>query len=302
LLEFKNVARASYNGLVASMTRQLTNTGFVGRTYFTVGYTYSHSIDNASGFRNNTSQVPSFQPQLFRASSDFDVKNRVTFSGGWDLPFDNMWKSGPKRLTQGWSVYPIFSWRQGFPQTILGVVDTSGAFTNPGVTGAGDIAPHANLTGVAVTTFDPHNVQTLTGDLSGSNTGNFYFNPAAFTTAQVGNSSDPCATPSPTCFPSTAQVIANAALRTYGTAARGLFRGPGRTNLDMSLSKTTSITERLKLEIRADAFNLFNHAEFADPITNISSPLFGQIVATGSNTAGNPSLNRILQLAAKFSF
>jgi outer membrane receptor protein involved in Fe transport len=304
LLEFKNASRASYNGLVVNLTHQLTNSRYVGRTYLTFGYTYSHSIDNASGFRNNTFQVPTFNPELFRGSSDFDVKHRITFSGGWDLPFDTMWKSGPKRLTQGWSLYPIFSWRTGFPQTINGVVDTSGAFTNPGVTGAGDLPPHANLTGQPITVFDPHNVQTLTGDLSGSQPGNFYFNPAAFTSAQVGSSTDPCAAPSPTCFPSTAQVLANPSLLTYGTAARGLFRGPGRTNLDMSASKTTAITEHLKLEIRVDAFNLFNHAEFADPITNIASQNFGQIVATGTNAVVGPPapLERILQLAARFTF
>jgi hypothetical protein len=303
LPEFKNIVNASYNGLTASITKQVTNSPVIGRTYFIFGYTYAHSIDNASGFRNNNFAVPTFNPNLFRGSSDFDVRNRITFSGGWDLPFDNLWKSGPKRLTQGWSLFPIFSWRQGFPLSIFAAVDTSGGFTNPGVTGGGDlITVHANLSGQPVTTFNPRNVQTLTGDGSGTNTGNFFFNPAAFTTAQVGNSSDPCATPSPTCFPSTAQVIANPSLLTYGTAPRDFLRGPGRVNLDMSLSKTTAITERLKLEIRVDTFNLFNHAEFADPVTNIASSHFGQIVATGSNITGSPNLARVLQLAARFTF
>jgi hypothetical protein len=303
LPEFKNISKASYNGFTAGLTRQLTSSSYVGRTYFTLGYTYAHSIDNASGFRNNNSSVLTFHPGLYRGSSDFDVRNRITFSGGWDLPFDNMWKSGPKRLTQGWSLYPIFSWRQGFPLSIVAAVDGSGGFTNPGVTGAGDIVTvHANLTGQPLTTFDPHGVQTLTGDASLTNTGNFYFNPSAFTTAQVGSSTDSCATPSRSCFPSTAQVLANPSLAAFGSAPRDLLRGPGRTNLDMSLVKTTSITERLKLEIRADAFNLFNHAEFADPITNITSPFFGQIVATGSNVAPNPPLSRVLQLAARFTF
>lgn len=301
LLEFKNAARASYNGLVATLRRQLTNSRYIGRTYFTLGYTYSHSLDNSSGFRNNALQVPTFAPNQFRASSDFDLKHRITFSGGWDLPFDTLWNSGPKRLTQGWSAYPIFSWRQGFPLTIAGTVDTSGGFTNPGVTGAGDLSPNANLTGSPITIFDPHRVQTLTGDLSGANTGNFYFNPAAFTSEQVGSSTT-CFAPSPTCFPSTNQVIANPSLLTFGTASRGILRGPGRTNFDMSLAKVTAITERLKMEFRADAFNLLNHAEFADPITNIASPQFGQIVATGSNIAGNSPLPRILQLAVRFTF
>lgn len=312
LPEFKNLSKASYNGLTASLTRQLTDARFIGRTYFTLGYTYAHSIDNTSGFRERNSAVPSYQPELFRASSDFDVRNRITFGGGWDLPFDNMWKSGPKRLTQGWSLYPIFSWRQGFPLDVLAQVDHSGGFTNPGVSGAGDNATvHANLAGQAVTTFDPHQVQTLTGDLSGTNTGNFYFNPAAFTTAQcpansttTPNQPNTCI-PSATLFPSTNDVVTNPSLRTYGTLPRNFFRGPGRINLDMSFSKTTAITERLKLEIRADAFNLFNHAEFSNPNTSISAGNFGQITATGDPAtplfASDPK-QRIIQLAARFTF
>ena len=305
LPEFKNVSKASYNGLTASLTRQLTDARGIGRTYFTFGYTYAHSIDNTSGFRERNSQVPSYTPGLFRASSDFDVRNRITFSGGWDLPIDRMFSSAPKRLTQGWSLYPILSWRQGFPLDIFGAPDDGGGFSNPGVSGAGDNATvHANFTGQQVTTFDPHQVQTLTGDLSGTNTGNFYFNPNAFTSAQVGGS-DPCGAPSPTCFPSTAQVVANPALRTYGTVPRNFLRGPGRTNLDMSFAKATAITERLRLEIRADAFNLFNHAEFANPSTNIASGNFGRITRTGDPAtplfAVDPK-ERIIQLGAKFTF
>jgi hypothetical protein len=290
LLEFKNAAKASYNGLEASITKQVGDIRYLGRTYFTFGYTYSHSIDTASGFRNNAFQVPTFAPNVFRASSDFDVKNRITFSGGWDLPFDQLIPGAPKRLTQGWSLYPILSWRQGFPQTVLAQVDTSGGFTNPGVTGAGDVTPNANLTGQPLNISDPR-----------SNSGGFYFNPNAFTTAQVGNG---CSVPSTSCFPSTDQVIANPSLLTFGSAARGLFRGPGRTNLDMSAAKVTSITEHLRLEIRVDAFNLFNHAEFADPITSIGSSQFGKIVATGTNAVVGPPapLPRILQLAARFTF
>jgi outer membrane receptor protein involved in Fe transport len=307
--EFKNVSKASYNGLTASLTRQLTDARFIGRTYFTFGYTYAHSIDNASGFRERNSQVPTYTPGLFRSSSDFDVRNRVTLSGGWDLPFDRAWSSGPKRLTQGWSVSPIFSWRQGFPLDVFAQVNTSGGFTNSGVSGAGDnpgnTVVHANLTGQPITTFDPHGVQTLTGDLSGTNTGNFYFNPAVFTTAQVGSSSDPCGAPSPTCFPSTAQVVANPALRTYGALPRNFFRGPGRTNLDMALSKSTAITERVKLDLRADFFNVFNHAEFANPSTSISSSNFGRITRTGDPAnavfAADPK-QRIIQIGAKISF
>jgi hypothetical protein len=309
LPEFKNVSKASYNGLTVSLTRQLTDARGIGRTYFIFGYTFAHSIDNASGFRARaaSSQVPAYDPGLLRASSDFDIRHRITFSGGWDLPFDRAWASGPKRLTQGWSLYPIFSWRTGYPLSVLGQVDGTGGFANPGVSGAGDgnVFPFANLTGQLLTSFDPHHVQTLTGELSGTNTGNFYFNPGVFTTAQVGSTTDPCSTPSPSCFPSSAQAVANPAVRTYGSAPRNLLRGPGRTNLDMTVSKTTAITERLKLEIRADAFNVFNHAEWGNPSTNITSSNFGRITTTGDpGTQVIPvdPKERIIQLGARFTF
>ncbi len=77
--------------------------------------------------------------------------------------------------------------------------------------------------------------------------------------------------------------------------------GPGIVNLDMSISKTTAITERLKLEIRGDFFNILNHTEFANPDTNIEDQgfTFGQIPDTG--VAGD-EWQRIIQLAARFSF
>jgi len=303
--EFKNLTKASYNALSASLTRQVTDARFIGRTYFTLGYTYAHSIDNTSGFRARNLQVPTYNPELFRASSDFDVRNAITFSGGWDLPFDRAWSSGPKRLTQGWSIYPIFSWRQGFPLDVFGQVDSSGGFTNPSVTGAGDINPHANLTGQPITIFDPHQVQTINGV-----TGNFYVNPAAFSNAQCPAGST-IATCTPVAigpnaqFPSTLEVVLNPALRTYGSLPRNFFRGPGRTNLDMSFVKTTTITERVKLELRADAFNLFNHAEWGNPSTNITSSNFGRITTTGDpGTQVIPvdPKERIIQLAARFTF
>jgi len=293
LEEFKNVSKASYNALTASLTRQVVDARFVGRTYFTLSYTYAHSIDNTSGFRNRNSVVPTYRPGLWRASSDFDLRHRLVFSGGWDLPFDRAWSSGPKRLTQGWSVYPILSWRQGFPLDVFARIDTSGGFTNPGVTGAGDTAPHANLTGQPITIFDPHAVQTLTGP-SGTHTGNFYFNPAAFSNGQVGDGT--CVAISPVCFPSTAQVVANPALLTYGTLPRNFFRGPGNTNLDMAFAKGTAITERVKFELRADFFNAFNHTYFSNPSTNITSRRFGRITSVPQDS------QRIIQLGAKISF
>jgi hypothetical protein len=106
LPEFQNVSNANYNALAASLTRQAKNTR-LGTAYFTLSYTYSHNLDNASGFQQRNFGVPANDPGLFYASADNDVRNRISFSGGWDLPLERAWTSGPKRLTKGWSVYPI---------------------------------------------------------------------------------------------------------------------------------------------------------------------------------------------------
>ncbi len=95
--EFRNVADQNYNALEASITRQPTKTGPLGDTYFTIGYTYGHSIDNASGFRQRNSGVPYYDTSAFRASSDLDIRHRITISGGWDLALDHWWEHGWKK-------------------------------------------------------------------------------------------------------------------------------------------------------------------------------------------------------------
>ena len=275
-LEFSNVSFANFNSLEASLTKQLGDSHFFGTTYFTLAYTYGHSIDNSSGFRNRTSQVPYYNPSQFRGSSDFDLTNRITFSGGWDLPFDKAWSSGPKRLTKTWSLYPILSWRTGFPLSING--EESSNPTLPGSSGAGDgyianavFAPGFNN----ISILNPKTATSCTNPNTGAvETGNLYFNCAAFVPPTVG----------------------------YGLR-RNFFRGPGRTNLDLALAKTTAITERLNAEFRLEAFNIFNHPEFANPDTNIDDLTFGQITTTDFG-AGQRLVHteRILQLALRLTF
>ena len=77
---------------------------------------------------------------------------------------------------------------------------------------------------------------------------------------------------------------------------RNGLRGPGQTNLDLSISKHFLIRERYDLELRGDAFNVLNHTEFQNPDTTytITSSTFGQI-----STTYDP---RILQLALHLRF
>ncbi|HWO36676.1 MAG TPA: hypothetical protein VNO32_48460, partial [Candidatus Acidoferrum sp.] len=261
LPEFKNVSQAVYHSLQSSLTRQIADSRYIGRTYFVLGYTWSHSIDNASGFRQRNSGVPTYNPGLFRASSDQDVRNRITFSGGWDMPWDKVWDSGPRRLTQGWSLFPIVTWHTGFPYDISARL---GDQFNPGAegpSGAGDsYNVHANVVG-PTNSQDPRKLQNLGGTL-GENPGFFWFNPTSFSNAQCGDANDQgnC-TPSTAILPSSEQVVASPSLATYGTLPRNFLRGPGLINTDLALSKTTALVgEHTKLELRAEFFNIFNHA------------------------------------------
>jgi Carboxypeptidase regulatory-like domain/TonB-dependent Receptor Plug Domain len=295
LPEFKNITKASYNSLQVSLTRQISDTAGFGRTYFTAAYTLGHSIDNASGFRNRNSSVPSYDTNGFRASSDQDVRNRITLSGGWDLPFDHMWESGPKRLTQGWSLFPILTWRSGFPFDVFADLGDRFFPGTEGPSGAGDPGNvHPNVIG-PLNTLNPHTAQDL-----GFGTGNYWFNPNSLTN---------CQGPTPGCLPNNFDVVQNPSLATYGSLPRNYFRGPSYINLDLAFSKTTSITERTKLEFRAEFFNIANHANFTNPGvtnfgdgiyggggvgTNINSGQFGQITSTYDP--------RIIQLALRLSF
>ena len=281
--EFDNASFANFNSMEASLTKQNGQNRILGNTYFTLAYTWGHSIDDASGFRNRDSQVPYYEPGLFRASSDFDITQRVTFSGGWDLPFDRAWASGPKRLVRGWSLYPILSWRTGFPLSINSGLLTSFSPADPGPSGAGDgYLANANFApGFSkITILNPRNMGSCNNSNTGqTDTGNLYFNCGAFAAVPDVPGSG------------------------YGTTPRDFFRGPGRTNLDLALAKTTAITEKVNIELRLEAFNVFNHAEFANPDTNIDDATFGQITSTTIGTGANAvQTQRILQLAGRLTF
>lgn len=282
LPEFANISFASYNSLEVSLTKRLGNNRYLGTTYFTLGYTYGRSIDNASGFRNATSQVPAYDHSALRAPSDFDLAQRLTFSGGWDLPFDRAWESGPKRLTTGWSLYPILTWRTGFPLNVAGQL--SGDPSLPGPSGAGDgyLANDVFNTGFSsVATLDPKHSTTFNGIA-----GNYYFNPNIY--CNYVTATAPCTGTFTAANP-------------YGSP-RNFFYGPHLTNLDLALAKTTTIVENVKLEFRAEAFNVFNHTEFAQPDTNIFSSTFGQITNTLLNPEDGSRHERILQLALRLTF
>lgn len=94
-----------------------------------------------------------------------------------------------------------------------------------------------------------------------------------------------------------------------GTLGRNALRGFPATQLDFALRRQFSLTERWKLQLRAEFFNLFNHPNFADPENNLSAgALFGQsLVMLGRSLADLNSLYQIggprsTQLALRVQF
>jgi Carboxypeptidase regulatory-like domain/TonB dependent receptor/TonB-dependent Receptor Plug Domain len=318
LPEFQNVSHANYNALEASLTRQPKDTR-VGTVYYTLAYTYGHNLDNVSGFQQRNYQVPAYNSNLFYASGDTDVRHRITLSGGWDLPVDRLWGSGPKRLTKGWSVYPIFTYRTGFPYDISAQLPDAYDPANYGSSGAGDPLLTRAAVVAPIRTFNPGQVRTINevtynvGFNPKTNqyycqistqavTGNFIFDPNSFSNVPLENNDYyDGGFPNP-CFPQL-DPVNNPKDRTYGFG-RNVLRGPTLVNLDIALAKTTSISERFKLEFRAEFFNALNHPEFAQPTladgaTNIDGPTFGQVTTTGTFRGATP---RIGQFALRLTF
>jgi len=102
----------------------------------------------------------------------------------------------------------------------------------------------------------------------GTRTADQWFNPAAFTT--------------PAAF-------------TFGNVGRNTVYGPGRQTLDLALQREFSITEQVKFQVRAEAFNALNHANLGTPNRFVNTPQFGTI--TEAATPG-----REIQFGARLSF
>jgi hypothetical protein len=274
-LTVDNVGHSNYNGLVSSLTKRMGNAHGLGSMFFTASYTWSHAIDNASGWQEATSTVPYYNHDALLGNSDFDIRQRFVLSGGWELPFARAWSSGPKWLTSGWSLYPIFTAQSGRPFNITAGVRAASLFA-PGPAGDGDpglVKP--NLTGSSVPLFPASMVQTLNGK-----TGQFYFDPADFNVPSIWLSS--------TYVPTASQV-------TEGTLPRNSLVGPGLTNFDIALEKRTRIFgERVNTVFRAEFFNVLNHTNYNLPTTSYTSGTFGQITSDVSP--------RIGQLALRLTF
>ena len=197
----------------------------------TVNYTWAHSIDTASDgldFVPNASQPDdSFNPHGERASSNFDVRHRLQWYWTYNLP--KFQKA--KAIVNGWALDGMFNFATGQPYTVSYLFEDD-------YNGSGEYFGRPDIIG------NPH------AGASGTN----LLNLAAFA-APCTMDTDPVSTTFGQCIN-----------KHPGSEGRNAFNSPNYTNFDFSLTKTSRLTERVTVELRADLFNIFNHPNFTNPL------------------------------------
>ena len=258
--EIAGVANSSYNALQSSLRKR-----FGHGLSFLASYTFSKSIDDVSSFNitgsasqpiagENDLPQNPFNLAAERGRSMFDARHRFVLSYEWSLPW---WKQGHtwyQHVLGNWQLNGITTYMSGTPLTVFDSQDVSLQGSAPEITGFSSNRP--NLVG------DPN---------SGPHTVQEWFNINAFQrlnpVTQAGQ---------------------------FGTAGRNIVQGPGYQDWDLSALKNIQVAEAKQLQLRVEFFNLFNHANFHLPDSDISSPTFGQILES------QPP--RLVQLALKFLF
>jgi hypothetical protein len=236
-------ANSNYHALQARLQQRLS----AGLSLL-ASYTYSKSIDDASNFFTSAGD-PNF-PQdsnnvrAERGRSNFDVRQRLSVSYTYELPFGKGRRYARdggilSALLSGWQTNGVLTLQTGRPFTVAVLSDID--ISNTGRSNLG---------------FGANDRPNVVGDPRLSNpTPDRWFNTAAF------------------AFP---------AFGTFGNSGRNTLDGPGYQNFNASLVKNTALTESLKLQLRAEAFNLFNHPNFNLPDNFIGSPTFGRILSAQS--------------------
>jgi Carboxypeptidase regulatory-like domain/TonB dependent receptor len=275
--EFGNAENSSYDGLqMTYKTHSWKGLNIVA------GYTYAHSIDEASSNRHFSAQN-SNDVRAERGNSDFDIRHRFTFAATYEIPG----RKSFAQLLEGWQLNTIIIVQSGFPYT-LNDFDDDFSFT-------GEFNDRWNITG------SPNNIHWSTST------------PIPFVDA-----SDPrciaAAGPDPAeqaqlvsfggCYVSGSTVLTPPANGTFGNSGRNVFRGPGFANMDFSVSKNTKLGEHLTLQVRAEFFNVLNHPNFAGIDGELAGSSAGIAQFTPDIGASNPVLgsggSRHIQLGAKF--
>jgi hypothetical protein len=264
-----------YNALVTSLSKRFSH-----GLQFLASYTWASALGTSQSFATGTQLGGAVvgnqnDPRARYGWDDFVRPHRFIFSGVYQLPGFNRQHSVIGKLAGGWSVAGVFTIQSGQRLTVTGTnaQNVFGILT--------DRAPFSNAPGCNNKFVNSGSVQSKLKN---------YIN-------------TPCFDLNLNTYP----IIGADGIGTdFGNSGIGEVIGPNQNNWDLALIKRTSLSERVKLDFRAEFFNAFNHPQFANPDLDagLSAPELG-LVAPNSNfgviTATSTS-PRIIQLALKLTF
>jgi len=264
---------SNFNSLQTTVTEQL------GKASLLASYMYSKSMDTSSGATDgtvfNTTSGDQTNPAQAYGPSDFDRTHHATIRFNQPLP-NLKW-----RIAHGGLGSRLFS---GYELAGTGVLQSGTPFT---ITDAGGATYYGTNTSRASYAAGGTAAMAVKHGRT-ENRLTAYFNNGIYSTASGAATQNDTLTGAAPVF-STATTL-------YGNTARNILRGPFERDLDLSLTKYTRLTDGLNLEFRAQAFNITNTPNFANPANDIgTASTFGAI----TSTVGNP---RILQFVMKLSY
>ena len=331
--EQTNAAHSNYNSLQTTLT-QRTSHGLD----FTVGYTYGHGLDNGSLNFQGLPPQDSRQQELEYASSDFDIRHRLTVTAAYAIPG----KKGYAQLLEGWKLNTIVTVQSAQPWLVF---DGSHDFSTGG-SGLGDLTDRWDFFGNPSDFRSSANSIPFCSGFGIDGSGNYTTSGVSCTTTSgiYGTSSQPlpqsttwatmCAADaqgthpaggggtsnlvSAGCFASGNSVMTPPAMGTFGSMGRNIFRDSAFKNVDFSVFKEFHFKERFGAEFRVEVFNLFNHPIIANPFGSSNTSFLGadpskaggSVFGCGCSTpdvaAGNPLIgsgsSRVMQLGLKLMF
>jgi hypothetical protein len=296
-----NLYRSNYNGLQTT----LTGRNFHGLD-FVIGYTYAHALDNMSFNWNQYLPQDSLRPTADYASSDFDIRHRFTASITYAIPGKKTWG----QLLEGWQINSIITLQSGQPWN---VIDYNGTF---GFSGSGEGTDRWDFFGNPsdFQSIGRHGLPCFGGPCGGAI-------PQACLAAasSIGAAATTSLNTAGYCYMQGKSLMIPNAVGAFGTMGRNIFRDTGFRNVDLSITKAWKFKERLNAQFKVEMFNVFNHANFANPwggtsgygaAGGYSDPTvpgnFGCGCATPDSASVNPVLGsggaRAIQLGLKFTF
>jgi hypothetical protein len=258
-----STAEAAYQAGYIKFDRRMTKRLMIGANY-TYSGTWSNN-DEAFGALDISPSTPQTPEDYLNVRKEwsrsiFDRPHRLAVTYTYAVPwFSSGWAGGSlSRIMGGWQVTGFTDAQSGQPFTITTGVDTPGigGSTPPG-------RPDYNPRGV----FQPNDVFTPAGPVKqnfGSGVRTFYIpvDGTGIVTAPLGQNG----------------ILANS-MPGGGNLGRNTFRGPSFQQWNFSLLKTVTLREDMKLQIRSDFGNLWNHRNFPNPVASMSNPFFGQNTA-----------------------